>query len=228
LAQTRVIDQRARRALHDDVLPRLHAAMLTLSSGQARSDSRFLEAVATLGHVHRQLADLLREMPAANAPEVVRLGLISALRQVVESELGGAFDKVVWRVEPEAERAMQTVPSLTSEVLFYAAREAVRNAARHGRDRDGRPLRLSIGVGWRARPADSEFGATAGSEHTGLAITIEDDGVGMETTQGPSGDGGQGLALHSTMMAVIGGTLEVESAAGSYTRISLILPVGAW
>ena len=36
--------------------------------------------------------------------------------------------------------------------------------------------------------------------------------------------GGNGLALHSTMMAVVGGTLAVESEVGSYTRVILTLP----
>jgi chemotaxis protein histidine kinase CheA len=35
------------------------------------------------------------------------------------------------------------------------------------------------------------------------------------------------LALHSTMMAVIGGFLSVESAPGQYTRITLELPESA-
>ena len=34
---------------------------------------------------------------------------------------------------------------------------------------------------------------------------------------------GQGLALHSAMMAVVGGTLAVESAPGAYTPCHLNL-----
>ena len=97
-------------------------------------------------------------------------------------------------------------------MLFYAAREALRNAARHGRGDDGnRPLRLAFGVAWRA----------------GIEIAIEDDGVGLTGSQ-PDETSGQGLALHSTMMAVVGGTLAVESAPGAYTRVALTLPQGAW
>lgn len=40
--------------------------------------------------------------------------------------------------------------------------------------------------------------------------------------------GGHGLALHSTMMAVIGGFLKVESAPGQHTRVILELPETAW
>jgi signal transduction histidine kinase len=208
LAESQVLDQRARRVLHDKVLPDLHAAMLTLSSSEASPD-----VVPLLADTHRQIADLLREMPSATAPKVARLGLVNALRQAVDDELGGAFDDVVWQVEPEAEQKAQTIPSLTAEVLFYAAREAVRNAARYGRDTSKTlPLHLCIGVTWR----------------DGLIITIEDDGVGLDTVQKSSMSSGQGLALHTTMMAVVGGTLAIESVPETYTRVTLTLPQRVW
>jgi signal transduction histidine kinase len=106
-------------------------------------------------------------------------------------------------------------------VLFYAAREAMRNAARHGRDREAaRPLHLCVGVAWR-EPA-------AGPGQRELEITIEDDGVGLGPAADATGGSGQGLAFHSTMMAVGGGTLAVESVPGAYTRVSLTLPQEAW
>jgi signal transduction histidine kinase len=124
----------------------------------------------------------------------------------VDSEFDAAFDGVVWQVAPEAERRARAISPLTAEVVFYAAREAVRNAARHGRV-PGCPLHLRIAVAWDA----------------GLRVTIEDDGAGW------SGEGrpGQGLRLHTTMMAVVGGTLAVEGAPGAYTRVTLHLPLRA-
>ncbi len=207
LAHSQVLDRRARRVLHDEVLPRLHAALLMLHSGQA-------EEIATLlSETHRQVADLLREMPTTTAPEVAHLGLLGALRQAVDEELGPAFDAVTWEIEPQAEQEARAIPTLTAEVLFYAAREAIRNAARHGRGDDAdRPLHLRIGAVWR----------------DGLELTIEDDGVGVGQAESPSATGGRGLALHSTMMAVVGGTLAVESAPGAYTRVTLMLPRAAW
>jgi signal transduction histidine kinase len=139
---------------------------------------------------------------------VARLGLVGALHQAVDEEFGHAFDAVAWEVEPEAEQHAQAIPTLTAEVLFYAAREAVRNAARHGRRDDSAPLHLRIAV----------------AQHHGLEITIEDDGVGLAAGSASEAGSGQGLALHSTMMAVVGGTLAVESAPGAYTRVTLRLP----
>jgi signal transduction histidine kinase len=161
-------------------------------------------------------------------PEVARLGLIGALRQTIEGEFGSDFDAVTWQVEPEAEQAAWGVSPLAAEVCFYAAREAVRNAARYGRAGDAaRRLRLAISATWQ----------------NGLELAIEDDGVGMaaghaepaarsspaepwagETTRGT----GHGLGLHSALMAVVGGTLTAESKPGAYTRVSLALPQSAW
>jgi signal transduction histidine kinase len=98
-------------------------------------------------------------------------------------------------------------------VLFYAAREAMRNAARYGRGGDAaRLLHLGLEVAWR----------------DGLEITVEDDGVGLGVAEDSDAGSGQGLALHSTMMAVVGGTLAVESVPGAYTRVALTLPQGTW
>lgn len=206
LAESQVLDRRARRVLHDDVLPRLHAAILTLSG---HSNSASSEAVASLADAHRQISDLLREMPTAAAPEVSRLGVVGALRQAVQDELPDAFDDITWEVEPEAERQACSIPTLTAEVVFYAAREAVRNAARHARGAaEDMPLHLRVRAAWR----------------DGLELLIEDDGVGLGVGGTSAESGGQGLALHSTMMAVVGGTLSIESVPGVYTRVLLSLP----
>ncbi|MGD8792994.1 MAG: ATP-binding protein [Anaerolineae bacterium] len=207
LAESRVVDQKARRTLHDDVLPLLHTAMLGLSGSQGAADA---DAVELLADAHRRISDLLHEMPGTAATEVARRGLAGALRHVVEGELAGAFDDVTWQIEPEPEAALAALPDLTAEVLFYAAREAVRNAARHGRGGDGdQPLHLRVDAARRA-------GA--------LEIVVEDDGVGLLAAEASPENGGQGLALHSAMMAVVGGALAVESLPGPRTRVVLSLP----
>jgi signal transduction histidine kinase len=59
-----------------------------------------------------------------------------------------------------------------------------------------------------------------------LKIVIEDDGVGLETTGQSQRGNGHGLALHSTMLAVVGGMLAVESKPGAFTRVALTIPQG--
>ncbi len=212
LRESQVLDQRARRVLHDEVLPSLHSAILSLSNPAPSGNGSSGETMEVLMAVHGQVSRLLSSMPSGLAPEVERLGLAEALRQTVETEMAGAFDGVAWRIEPEAESAARALQQITAEVAYGAAREAIRNAARHGRDRSGnRPLRLAVSILCR----------------DGLQIVVEDDGVGLVADGTPSLGSGQGLVLHSTMMAVVGGSLTVESTPEAGTRVALALPTGA-
>lgn len=228
LAQSQLIDQQTRRVLHDEILPGLQTALITLSSVPA--GDTVTAAVTQLSQTHRQMADLLRAMPTTGAPEVTRLGLLPALQRLTEREFAHAFDKVVWQVTDAAAQRFARIPPLTAEVLYYAAREAMRNAAVHARGE--RPLHLTITL----------------CHADGLQLQIEDNGVGLSNPPAPDpfsrpaaqfqrpaeplprpadAAGGQGLALHSTMMAVIGGALAIESAPNAYTRVSLTLPENA-
>jgi glucose-6-phosphate-specific signal transduction histidine kinase len=55
----------------------------------------------------------------------------------------------------------------------------------------------------------------------GLVLEIQDDGVGLDAANGD----GQGLALHGTMMAVIGGEMRIQRV-GEKTLVTLLLPNG--
>jgi signal transduction histidine kinase len=209
LAESQVLDRRARRALHDDVLPQLHAAMLILRSGTIAQPDQHADAVKLLGDVHRQVSNLLRDLPATITPEVTSLGLVGALRWVVEREMKSAFDQVDWRIEPQAEHSAGSLQPLAAEVAFYAAREALRNAARHARpDGSNEPLRLYI---------------TMSSQPDGLEIVIEDNGVGLTGLGASSAGGGSGLALHSNLLAIVGGVMEIDSERGEYTCVRIFL-----
>ena len=85
--------------------------------------------------------------------------MIPALRKALDGELGGAFDGVTWKIDPPAEAEAQDIPLLTAEVLYYAAREAMRNAAVYGRgDQPKRPLHLCVEVAWARRADDQRRG----------------------------------------------------------------------
>ncbi len=207
LAQSQVIDQQTRRVLHDDILPNLQAAMIALSN-PGNENGRIPDALTLLSDAHKQISDLLHNMPTTTVPEVARLGLVRALRRAVDNDLASAFDEVTWEIAPAAAEKAETIPTLTAEVIFYAAREAIRNAARHGRGENGaRPLHLTIAISWPA----------------GLQIAIVDNGVGIQPAT-PTAGNGHGLALHSTMMAVVGGVISVDSILGERTEVVLSLP----
>jgi len=228
VAETQLLDQRARRVLHDDVLPQLHAAMLVIATLNEvkgkQSPNRDLEiassrnpllamTIESLTTAHRQISNLLRDLPTTSAPQVARLGLIGALQRAVDEEWRQSFDRVTWDVAPDAERAARALPSLTAETIFYAARETIRNAARHGRGEDAtRALNLRIAVNAQTSKV---------SKTSDVSIVIEDDGVGLRATNLAEQERGQGLALHSAMLAVVGGTLAVEARAAGGTRVTI-------
>jgi signal transduction histidine kinase len=130
--------------------------------------------------------------------------LFEALRKSVTEELHNCFETVTWNVPTAVEGRARKIPSLSAEVIFFAAREALRNAARHANPVD--TLALNIAASWEK----------------GLEIVIEDNGVGPIELKSESS--GQGLILHSTMMAVIGGSLALERVPGLPTRLILRLP----
>ena len=211
LAQSQVVDQHTRRTLHDDILPLLHTAMLALTGPELSGKPGVNELVGQLTEIHRSLSNLLRAMPSSQPNLLARLGMEGALRSVLENEQVGAFDTVSLDLQPEALAAIRKLPTFMNEVLFYAAREAIRNAARYARDDpDTQPLHITIRL------------CLAG----GLELLVEDNGRGINQhlKQMAEGEKGHGLALHSTMMAVIGGSLSLESEPGAYTRVRLWLP----
>ncbi len=209
LAESQLLDQRARRVLHDDVLQQVHTAMLTLVSERSRPNGGTSEVIELLADVHAQISALLRDMPTTSLPQINKIGLIGALQELVEEEYRSVFETINWNITHEAERHIQTLSPLLAEVLFYATREAIRNAAKHGRIKDyNQPLHLIIRI----------------MDNNGLRIQIEDDGKGINTDRIIMEEKGQGLALHSTMMAVVGGEMTIDSEPGEYTRVSLVLP----
>lgn len=201
-AEHRVMDLQTRRVLHDEILPALHTAALRLS-GAAQRDDGVKETLDMLTETHQQISDLIRTIQPAQTRGTG--DLIMALRAMVAAEFAQAFDSVEWH-SPEA----VAVESLVAEVVQGAAHEAVRNAALHGRgDQPDKPLHLMIEI----CPAEV------------LTIVVRDDGVGLDYEARQKGIGsGSGLALHSTLLAIVGGTLAVEARAegGTEVRISVV------
>jgi signal transduction histidine kinase len=200
LAESQVADRRVRRTLHDEILPALHTAMLRLNASEPVD-----LVLRDLTRVHQGIAGLLSDLPPLIGPDFERKGVLEALQGVVAGELAGALDRVDWQISPEAEAEARVFPALKAEVLFHAGREALRNVARHARA-DGGDLRVCVRAGLLGDERPHRF-----------RMEIEDDGAGFDRkVEIP-----RGLDLHGTLMAIIGGTLEVESEVGSFTRVVL-------
>ncbi|HEX7485462.1 MAG TPA: ATP-binding protein [Vicinamibacterales bacterium] len=200
-------DERKRlaRELHDETSQTLSALAMKIETALAAwpsepSRERLVEAkgltVRTLEELHRLIFDL--------RPSVLDdLGLLSAIRWYAERHLeprGIAvrceFSGFGGRLMPELETA-----------LFRVAQEAITNIAKHSGaetvliqclERDGR-----------------------------ISIEIEDDGKGFSPESLPppaARERGLGLLGMRERVELFGGTLELDSAPGSGTRIAVSVP----
>lgn len=200
-----IMDQRPRRVLHDEVLPALHTAMLKISSDGEDKQS----TLQLLSETHRMISNLLKELPSVYSPQFERTGLTFSLQELAKVEFPNAFTSIEWKWTDEDANVVNELPVLKKEVLYYATREAIRNAATHAV-----PFRGETGIRLIVEIHAKEE----------VEITIEDNGPGMVQGKDKTAGTRQGLAIHSTLMALIGGELSVESEAGSYTRIRLVCP----
>jgi signal transduction histidine kinase len=212
IAQVQVMSAQHKRILHDEVLPQIHLALLkveALRSGGQDSipptvdEQRLDEATTALTHAHRRISALVREMSNAVPTRLESEGLAAALQSALDHDFRDSFDRVEWHIDPAAAERAKQLPLFASEVIFFAAQEAIRNAARHGRGGDAqRKLHLDVSL----------------QNGSGLQLIIGDDGVGRPIDPVES-ESGSGLRFHGAMLAVIGGTLSVEDRSGGGTRV---------
>ncbi|HET9980657.1 MAG TPA: hypothetical protein VFQ32_09440, partial [Ktedonobacterales bacterium] len=193
-----------RRVLHDEVLPRLHLAMLRLEALRARiaspvaepagAPSRYeqaltdedaphasdeLEAVVhELGQAHHDLAALMRAAPIANTKKRhLEHGLVSALRATLDGEFRGAFDEVRFDAPEDARVAADALTPIVADLLLGAVQESLRNANRHGRGGDLH-RRLAVRL---ALAADERW----------VSVSVGDDGVGLQSNRERDGQAHQ-------------------------------------
>jgi signal transduction histidine kinase len=206
VAETRVIDQQTRRVLHDDILPRLQSLMIKLSSNISGNES----LVSEMSEIQHRLAALMHDLPSLVEPEIAYQGLVEALKVSIENDYHSYFNRIDWHVDEQVSDNSKSFTPYVSNVLYHATREAVRNAAHHGRQAESdQLLNLIICMTWQ----------------NGLTIKVEDNGLGFNLTTINDSYDGHGLAIHSTLMAVIGGSLSVDSIPGKNTSVILQVPV---
>ena len=201
IGELQVVSTRHRRVLHDEVLPEIHLALLR-SRGEP-------DVSTALTRAHQTLSGMLHAGPQSAGGQIASRGLLGAIRETIEREFGASFGSIEWEIEEEATQAVRDRSgAVAAEVIYYASLEAVRNAARHASGGDpARNIALRISARW----AD------------GLELVVSDDGVGLRQAPAQPGSG-QGLLIHTTMMAVVGGSLSLSpglDGAGSSLRLWL-------
>jgi signal transduction histidine kinase len=244
-----VIDQRVRRKVHDEILPQVHTAILELAVPGSENG----KALEYLNEIHKQLSNLLQSLSPTTVPTIKQIGLVGSLQQTVELEMEGAFDKVEWQIETHAEKLANKLPPLISGVIYAAVREGIRNAARHGRGegddvqlclqivieiQDECELRIKLednGVGFHIQLPPGEYNRKCNIKERDWSEPenrqceprnfVNLSQINKNLTFSSNG---QGLELYSTLLAVIGGSLTVDSFPGQYTSMTLELPCSIW
>jgi signal transduction histidine kinase len=164
------------------------------------------EKLAELSRRVRQSVEAVRNvMVQLRPPGLDELGLAAALRWRAE-ELGkrSGID-----VSVDAEPLPKPAAAI-EDALLRICGEALANAVSHAQARAVR-IRLE----------------TRGDD---VAMTVEDDGRGFDTGAPRRRDerSGWGLTIMQERAAAVGGRVEVDSAAGSGTRVRFLVPRTKW
>lgn len=198
--ETRLLDQRSRQILHDDILPLLHTALLTDPHGPA---------AAQITEAHRLIANLLREAPPPPPSEIARSGLFAAIERLARSEADLLKAELDMEFDVRAVRAGSTLQPDAAETVYYAVRECLRNIAKHSRPAGPEQMKITL----RA------------SVNGMLEICLENSGDEKIVGQPETASTGEGIRLHNAMLAVFGGGIHLEQPGDGRTRAVIRLPI---
>jgi two-component system, NarL family, sensor kinase len=197
--------QQIASALHDGVVQDLAGVafgLAPLTAGAQRrgdhADAQVLDdATRRLRQGVRDLRSLLVEI---HPPNLETAGLRVAL-----SDLLSPLEAEGISTSLQVDDAAAGIPSSDATLLYRVAREAIRNAREHGR-----PSAVEVTV---IRTSDT-------------VLVVTDDGVGFSPDDRlrRKTEGHFGLTLLESIVDQVGGTLDVASAPGSGTTITLTLP----
>jgi PAS domain S-box-containing protein len=194
--------ERIARDLHDGVMQTLYAAGLEL---QGLTDAQLLDSPAagtiadTIALLRGAIADIRSYVMDLRSDELSK-PLMEVLAELVsdmraQGELAVALE--LPEELPDLDRAQQ-------EALAHIVREALSNVRRHAQ---ARAVRVAVSI-----DADT------------LALFVEDDGNGFDP-QAARGDEHFGLGNMVARARAVRGTLEIDSAPGSGTRLRCAFPL---
>jgi signal transduction histidine kinase/ligand-binding sensor domain-containing protein len=196
--------ERIARDLHDTLLQSVHALVL-----------RFQLATDRLPHDEPARADLEEAIEHADDVIVEGRNRVAELRGPGEglSDLAPAIEKTGrqlaamhdFRFELQQRGTAMPLQPLVAEECFAIVREALINAARHAGARQ-----VTVAV---------EFARAQ------LYLSVTDDGTGMEPARAITGrEGHYGLAGMRERAARVGATLNITTAPGQGTMVTVYLP----
>lgn len=199
--------RRMARELHDETSQALSALILSIetASQDAPATAGLLDKLRESETVARGLLENVHRLIFDLRPTVLDdLGLVAAVRWYAESRLV----PMGTRVHLETEGAERRLPSPIETAVFRVAQEALTNVARH---------------------AEAENVAISLTFKNGiLRVDVEDDGKGFDVADVERGaDSARGLGLLGMRerVALLDGSLAIDSALDSGTIVSIEVPV---
>lgn len=190
------------RQLHETCAQSLAALQMELSVvARAAVDRSVAERIERLRRIAGAVLDEVRMLSQAVHPRVMDdLGLGAALQRLArDAERSGTL-----RVELEVDAAVRDLEPSVASVLYRVAQEALSNAVRHA---GAGTLRVRAGL-------SGEY----------ARVEVGDDGVGFYPDDTGRQSSGEGLSNMRARLALLDGTLEVESALGRGTRVRARVP----
>ncbi len=198
--------QRIAQVLHDDVQQMLMGARLYLRAlGKAKNAAKQSRIIKKIEEMLERSFNLTRSLSVELSPPVLhQSGLAAALEWLATQTR--KHDNVQVNVEVDSSANPKAVD--VSVFLFRAVRELLLNALKHG---NGSPVHIAM--------------TSAGDRK--LRIVVADRGPGFDPDAldpEQTGAGGLGFFNIRQRMTSIQGELQIESAPGHGTRITLIAP----
>lgn len=207
LLQAQEIERRnIARELHDEIGQALTGIQLNSQAiepflNDETAVAMLSENMETIERVLHQVRDLSLNL----RPSVLDdFGLVAALNWLVKRQpqnIGVIVDLAADAIEPRPAAGIETV-------CFRVTQEALTNAVRHAKA-------THIHVGLRKRTKE-------------LQLVIRDDGIGFDVTsamQRSAAGSSMGLLGMSERVALVGGRIDIRSALGDGTRISVVVPL---
>ncbi len=192
--------------LHDGVLQTLYATGLGLEAALEDIDADPAAAKdgveQAISRLHGTIGDIRHYIfDLRSAQEQPGDGLPALLQRLLDGLQHPGVELTL-----EVETPPGALPKRVQWECWHVAREAMSNALRHG---GGSHVHVTLGV-----------------DAAGIRLRIADDGVGFESGR-PAGDGHRGLRNMQRRAEAIGGRLDVCSAPGRGTAVTLRVPLPA-
>ena len=191
--------KRLARELHDETGQALASILLGLNPLETATSGETRESVLALRElVVTTLQDVRRLAVELRPSALDDLGLVPAIDRLARS-----FGESGLQVDVLANIGGERLPEAVETTLYRIVQEAVTNVAKHAE-----ASRLSI---------------TLTRKGSSVVVIVEDDGKGFDASAGPSD--GLGLLGMRERLALVGGTLRIETAVDSGTTIAAEVPV---